>query len=118
MQSMGSGGSLLGGIGNYIGQGDAVKGTGQTVGDLTKIGYSPDEIAQLGTSPSMGHRGFNAAMGGLRGLSNRQQPQQQGGYSPIQIPQAPQVSSDYFSPNRLGMAQGPRPNSLFFGGSL
>lgn len=74
----------------------------------------------------------DAGKGLASGLQQQgQQGQQQGGGPPIQTPQAPQISPDYFQPNSQGFPQGPRGNMFqpiqdplrktnngFFGGGM
>ncbi len=99
-----------------------VNGTGQTVGDLSKIGYTPDQISQMGTSLNGSQKAMKAGLGGLKGFSQQQQGQQQppnGGGAPINITPAPQVNLPQpFQPNSNGFQKGPMPNSLFFGGGF
>ena len=90
-----------------------VNGTGQTVGDLKGIGYTPDQINQMGTSPNIWQR---LAKGGLQGASNGfngMQPPRPMGPATGQMgsmPGAQPVDPSYFLPQ-----QSRKPNPNFYG---
>lgn len=123
-QSVGSGGSVLGGIGNRIvgklgESASPVKGTGQTVGELQKIGYSMPDIQSMGIGKNPYQRAFGAGMGALQGFGKNQQQPQQGGMSPqIQITQPQQVDPAYFQPQSRKFPNGQNPYSMFYGGGF
>ena len=84
-------GQVMGGIGKVFNpNSDEVKGTGQTVGDLKKIGYTADDLRTLGGgTPSLGvglARGIIG--GGLNGIAQRSQP-----IYPVGVPMMPLPSN-------------------------
>ena len=81
--SVGSGGSVLGGVGKIFNpNSDEVTGTGQTVGDLKKQGFTPQDIQTLGGGHPSLAVGLARGMlgGGLNQLAQQQRNPFYGGY--------------------------------------